>query len=63
MNQKNAKILTIALIPTNVVGIFWATKLVSGSEKTAWRMLEITGGVCIVVWLAIFLGKKLNKPK
>lgn len=60
--MKNTGLL-IALIPINLVMIFFATKQLSGSQETAWRMVEITGGIGIVIGFVIFLVQKLNKPK
>ena len=59
--MKRRGILLIALFPFQMAAIFLCVEQLSGSEKTAWRMVEITGGMCIVVGLVIFLSKKLNK--
>jgi hypothetical protein len=59
--MKRRDILIIVLFPFQLAGIFLCVKQLSGSQETALRMVEITGGICIVVGLAIFLSKKLNK--
>jgi hypothetical protein len=55
-------ILLLALIPLQLVFIFFTIEQLTHSQKYAWRGVGTVVGISIVMGLAILLGKKLNKP-
>lgn len=55
-------VLLIALIPVQLVGLFFCAEQLTHSQKDAWNLVGIVGGISIVTWLMVMLAQRLNKP-